>query len=59
VLLRASPDPGRNEVKWRPGQDTSLAPACSNLRSFGSKCAVEECTCDIVGTFWCLPQSGA
>jgi len=27
-----------NEVRWRPGQDASLAPPCSNLRSFGSKC---------------------
>jgi len=43
--------PGRNKVRWRPGQATSLAPPCSNLSSFGSKCAVEESTCDIVGTF--------
>ena len=42
---------GRNEVRWRPGQETSLAPPCSNLRSFGSKSAVEESTCDIVRTF--------
>ena len=28
----------RNEVRWRPGKETSLAPPCSNLRSFGSKC---------------------
>jgi len=42
---------GRNEVRWRHGQETSLAPPCSNLRSFGSKCAVEETTCDIVGIF--------
>ena len=28
---------GRNEVRWRPGQEASLAPQCSNLRSFGSK----------------------
>ena len=40
---------GRNEVRWRPGQETSLAPPCSNLRSFGSKSA--ESTCDIVRTF--------
>jgi len=26
-----------NEVRWRLGQETSLAPPCSNLRSFGSK----------------------
>jgi len=25
---------------WRPGQEKSLASPCSNLRSFGSKCAV-------------------
>jgi len=31
---------GRNEVRWRLGQETSLAPPCSNLRSFGSKCTV-------------------
>jgi len=31
---------GRNEVRWRPGQEASLAPPCSKLRSFGSKCTV-------------------
>jgi len=31
---------GRNEVRWRPGQEASLAPPCSNLRTFGSKCTV-------------------
>ena len=31
---------GRNEVRWRPGQETSSAPPCSNLRSFGSNCTV-------------------
>ena len=31
---------GRNEVRWRPGQDAGLAPPFSNLRSFGSKCVV-------------------
>jgi len=41
---------GRNEVRWRPGQETSLAPPYSNLRSFESKSAVEESTCDIVRT---------
>jgi len=29
---------GRNKVRWRPGQEASLAPPCSNLRSFGYKC---------------------
>jgi len=42
---------GRSEVRWRPLQETSLAPPFSNLRPFGSKCAVEESTCDIVVTF--------
>ena len=31
---------GGNEVRWRPGKEASLAPQCSNLRYFGSKCAV-------------------
>jgi len=28
---------GRNEVRWRPGQETRLSLLCSKLRSFGSK----------------------
>jgi len=31
---------GRNEVRWRPGQEAGSVPPCSNLRSFGSKCTV-------------------
>jgi len=31
---------GRKEVRWRPGQEASLAPRCSKLSSFGSKCTV-------------------
>ena len=31
---------GCNEVRWRPGHEASLAPPCSTLRSFGSKCTV-------------------
>ena len=27
---------GRNEVRWRPGREASLAPPCPNLRSFDS-----------------------
>ena len=52
-VLRISrgPTQERNEVKWRPGQEASFTPPCSNLRPVGSKCAVEESTCDIVGTF--------
>jgi len=29
-----------NEVRWLLGQEASLVPLCSNLRSFGSKCTV-------------------
>jgi len=42
---------GRNQVRWRPGQEACLVLPCSNLRYFGSKCTIEESTCDIVGTF--------
>jgi len=28
------------DVRWHPGQEASLAPPCSNLRSFGSKSTV-------------------
>jgi len=31
---------GPNEVRWRPGQEASLAPPRSNLRPFRSKCTV-------------------
>jgi len=31
---------GRNEVRWRPGQEASLAPPCLSLSSFGSKFTV-------------------
>jgi len=31
---------GRNEVRWYQGQEASLAPPSSNLRSFGSKFTV-------------------
>ena len=49
---------GCNQVRWRPGQEASLPPQCSNLRSFESECNVgEESTCDIVGTFRRLLQA--
>ena len=28
---------GRNEIRWRPGQEARLAPPCSNPSSFGRK----------------------
>ena len=48
--------PGRNEVRQRPGQETSFASPCSNLSYFGSKSAAEESAYDIVRTFWRSPQ---
>jgi len=37
ILSSMSANQGRNEVRCHPGQEASLAPPCSNLRSFGSK----------------------
>ena len=31
---------GRNEVRWRPGQEATLAPPYLNLKSYGSKLTV-------------------
>jgi len=43
---------GRNGVRWRPGQEASLAPPCSNLRSFGSKYTVlKEVFVTLLGLF--------
>jgi len=43
---------GRNEARWRPGQEASLAPPCSNLRFFGSKCTVlKKVLVTILGRF--------
>ena len=43
---------GHNEVRWRPGQDASLAPPFSNLRSSGSKCTVlEKVRVTLLGVF--------
>jgi len=33
-------DQGHNEARWRAGQEESMAPFCSNLRSFRSRCTV-------------------
>jgi len=33
-------DQGCTKVRWRPEQETSLAPPCLNLRFSGSKCTV-------------------
>jgi len=39
-ITRTIPSQGRNQVRWRPGQEAILAPPCSNLKSFRSKCTV-------------------
>jgi len=39
------------EVRWRPGQETSLAPTCSNLRSFGRKCTAMKLLSTLLGLF--------
>ena len=39
-VISPYPYQGRKEVRWRPGQKPNLAPPCSNLRSFASKCTV-------------------
>jgi len=33
-------DSGCNDVRWRPGQEASLAPPYSNFRSLERKCTV-------------------
>jgi len=40
VFFLCTHNQGHAEVRWRPGQETSLAPPCSSLRPFGSKCTV-------------------
>jgi len=43
---------GRTAVGWSPGQETSLATPCSNLRSFRSKCTVlKEELATLLGLF--------
>ena len=46
---------GRNEVRQRPGQETSFASPCSNLSYFGSKSAVEESSYDMCQDCLALP----
>jgi len=51
---------GRNEAKWRLGQEASLAPPCSNLRSFGSKCSVlKKVLVTLLGLFGTLCSDSA
>jgi len=51
---------GRNEVRWRLGQEASLAPPCSNLRSFGSKFSVlKKVPVTLLGLFGALRSGSA
>jgi len=40
LLAICGAEQGRNETRWRPGQEASLVPLCSNLRSFWNKYTV-------------------
>jgi len=58
--IEAAQNQGRNEVRWRPGQEASLAPPCSNLRSFGSKCIVlKKVLATLLGLFGGLHSHSA
>jgi len=44
---------GRNEIRRRLGKETSLAPPCSNLKSFRKQMyCFEKSAYDIVVIFW-------
>jgi len=48
---------GRTGVRWRPGQETSLTPPHSDVRSFGSKCAIlEKVLVTLLGLFGAPPS---
>jgi len=54
-FVRGAVTQGRNEVRWRPVKDASLAPPCSNLRSFGSKCtSLKKVLVTLLGPFGVL-----
>jgi len=40
ICVRVGGVQGRNEARWRPGQEASLSLPRSNLRSSGRKCTV-------------------
>ena len=40
TLYDIQSDQGRTKVRCCPGQETNLAPSCSNLKSFRSKCTI-------------------
>jgi len=48
---------GRNEVRWGPGQEASLAPLCSNQSFFGSKCTVLKKVLVTLLGFFVAPSS--
>ena len=51
---------GRNEVRWRPGQEARSATPCLNLRSFGSNCTVlKKLLLILLGLFGALHSDSA
>jgi len=42
---------GCNEVRWRPGQEASLAPSCSKQVFRKQMHRIKRSTCDIIGAF--------
>jgi len=57
ITLGLSSRQGRNEVKWRKGQEASLAPPMFKSELFRKQiCCIVESTCDILG-FSAIPHS--
>ena len=40
-----------NEIRWRSGQETSLVPPCSNLRSLEANVLLEKVLATLLGHF--------
>jgi len=47
---------GRNEVRWRPGQEASLVPHVRNWGLSEANVLNNKSTCDIIGTYRRPPQ---
>jgi len=58
ILIPAFPlgrGQGRNEIRWRPRQEVSLAPPYLNLRTSGSKCTqLKKILVTLLGLFGAL-----
>jgi len=52
IISNGTHNQERNEVRWRPGQEASLALPRSNLTSFRNQMyGIKESTCGTVGLF--------